>query len=97
MSITYTRIDKNIVRQTITYDDMINDLEQSKVQKSITDEQTKLDNMPAVKPYPVNATPAEKKTIDEWNIKNSNKFEKEGLKESIAANTALLDMLEGVV
>lgn len=96
MSITYTRIDKNTVRQTITYDDIVNDFKQSEVQTAIDDEQTKLDNMPAVKPYPVNATPAEKKTIDEWNIKNSNKFKKERLKEFIDEGTKFLNMLKAV-
>lgn len=96
MSVAYTRIDKDTVRQTVTYDDVVTDIKQSKVQTSINSEQTKLDNMPTVKPYPVNATPAEKKTIDEWNIKNSNKFEKEKLKETIDEQTKFLNMLKAV-
>ena len=92
MSVTYTRIDKDTVRQTITVEAIITDFKQSKLQKNIDDEQTKLDNMPAVKPYPTSSTPA----IDEWNIKNSNKFEKENLKTSIDENTKFLNRLKVV-
>lgn len=96
MAITYTRIDGDTVRQTIIYDDLVHDFEQSEAQKTIDDTQTELDNMPAVKPYPVNATPRERNAIDEWNTKHSNKFEKENMQSTIDGGTAFLNMLKAV-
>ena len=96
MTVIYNRIDADTVEQITTFDPIKTEFKQSEIQIAIDDTQTELDNMPAVKPYPINATIAEKNAIDKWNIKNSNKFTKENLQESIDGQTRFLDMIKAV-
>jgi hypothetical protein len=96
MTVTYKRIDDDIVEQITTFPEITNVLVQSEIQFSIDETQKKIDDMPKVKPYPINVTDEEKKDIDEWNIENSNKFKKERLKESIDTSTMFLNMLKAV-
>ena len=96
MSTTHNRIDKDTVEQVTSFEPILNKFVQSEMQKAIDETQKKLNNMPAVKPYSTGSTPEEKKAIDEWNIKNSNKFEKENMKTSIDEQTMFLNMLKAV-
>lgn len=97
MTITYTRIDKDTVEQKTTFEPIINRFVQSDMQSIIDGGQHTLDSMPEPTEYPDGATEQEKHLIDEWNIKNSNKFEKENLKESINTQTKFLDQIKAVV
>lgn len=96
MTVTYKRIDKDTVEQITTFPEIRQKIVQSEIQTNIDAKQKELDDTPAAKPYTVDATDKEKHIIDEWNIENSNKFEKENLKTSIDEGTKFLDMLKAV-
>ncbi len=93
MTEKYARIDEDTVQQT---EPIVYNFRQSETQSSIDEMQKTLDEMPNVRQYLPGATDEEKHLIDEWNIENSNKFEKERLEESIGEQKKFLDMLKGV-
>ena len=96
MTTTYTRIDEDTIEQITTLDPIINRLKQSEMQKAIDDIQKRLDEIPKPKQYHIGATYEEKKATDEWNIKNSNKFTKERMQESINSSTVFLEIIKAV-